>query len=209
MRCPYCGHLEDKVVDSREAQEGIVTRRRRECLECARRFTTYERIEDVLPQVVKKDGRREPFDRAKIVEGVTRACQKRPVSAEQIEALVSDVERKVMEAGEREMRSTAIGEAVVERLRRLDEVAYVRFASVYRAFRDVGEFTTVLGELGRAEVQPDEAGPERAGGPGGRASSPTRQDRPEVQPDDGGPEGAGGAGGRGLVRTPDRKDRGG
>jgi transcriptional repressor NrdR len=149
MRCPYCGHLEDKVVDSREAQEGIVTRRRRECLGCARRFTTYERIEDVLPQVVKKDGRREPFDRAKIVEGVKRACQKRPVSTEQIEALVADVERKVMEAGEREMRSTAIGEAVVERLRRLDEVAYVRFASVYRAFRDVGEFTTVLGELGK------------------------------------------------------------
>ncbi len=149
MRCPYCGHVEDKVVDSREAQDGLATRRRRECLACGRRFTTYERIEDVLPQVVKKDGRREPFDRAKIAEGVKRACQKRPVSAEQVDELVAGVERKVMESGEREVRSTSIGEAVMERLQRLDEVAYVRFASVYRAFRDVGEFTTVLERLRR------------------------------------------------------------
>jgi len=144
MRCPYCGHLEDRVVDSREAQEGQATRRRRECLGCARRFTTYERIEDVLPQVVKKDGRREAFDRAKIVEGVATACQKRPVSAEQIEALVEGVERQVQELGEREIRTTVIGEAVMQRLRRLDEVAYVRFASVYRAFRDVAEFMSEL-----------------------------------------------------------------
>jgi len=147
MRCPYCGHLEDRVVDSREAQEGQATRRRRECLGCARRFTTYERIEDVLPQVVKKDGRREAFDREKIVEGVATACQKRPVSAEQIEALVAGVERQVQELGEREIRTTVIGEAVMQRLRRLDEVAYVRFASVYRHFRDIGEFMNELKDL--------------------------------------------------------------
>ncbi|WP_242336893.1 MULTISPECIES: transcriptional regulator NrdR [Anaeromyxobacter] len=151
MRCPWCGHLEDRVVDSREAQEGQATRRRRECLGCARRFTTYERIEEILPHVVKKDGRREPFDRKKIVEGVARACQKRPVSAEQIEALVAGVERQVQELGEREIRTVAIGEAVMQRLRKLDEVAYVRFASVYRAFRDVGEFMTELEGLARRE----------------------------------------------------------
>lgn len=144
MRCPWCGHPEDRVVDSREAQDGQATRRRRECLDCGRRFTTYERIEDVLPQVVKKDGRREAFDRAKIVEGVATACQKRPVSAEQVEALVAGVERQLQEVGEREIRTAAIGEAVMLRLRRLDEVAYVRFASVYRAFRDVGEFMAEL-----------------------------------------------------------------
>ena len=149
MRCPYCGHLEDRVVDSREAQDGQATRRRRECLGCARRFTTYERIEIVLPQVVKKDGRREPFDRAKIVDGVATACQKRPVSAEQIEALVSEVERQVQEMGEREIRTSVIGEAVMRRLRTLDEVAYVRFASVYRAFRDVGEFMSELETFAR------------------------------------------------------------
>ncbi len=149
MRCPYCGHVEDRVVDSREAQEGQVTRRRRECLACARRFTTYERIDEVLPHVVKKDGRREPFDRVKIVDGVATACQKRPVSAEQIEALVADVERQIQEMGEREIRTTVIGEAVMQRLRKLDEVAYVRFASVYRAFRDVGEFMTELEGLAR------------------------------------------------------------
>ncbi len=149
MRCPYCGHLEDRVVDSREAQEGQVTRRRRECLGCSRRFTTYERIEEVLPQVVKKDGRREAFDRSKIVEGVATACQKRPVSAEQVQALVSDVERELQELGEKEIRTTVIGESVMRRLRSLDEVAYVRFASVYRAFRDVGEFMTELEGLAR------------------------------------------------------------
>ena len=149
MRCPSCGRLEDRVVDSRETQEGQVTRRRRECLGCGRRFTTYERIEDVLPQVVKKDGRREAFDRAKIVEGVATACQKRPVSAEQIEALVAGVEQQVQELGEREIRTAAIGEAVMLRLRKLDEVAYVRFASVYRAFRDVDEFMSELEGLVR------------------------------------------------------------
>jgi transcriptional repressor NrdR len=155
MRCPYCGHLEDRVVDSREAQEGQATRRRRECLGCARRFTTYERIEEVLPQVVKKDGRREAFDREKIVEGVATACQKRPVSAEQIEALVTGVERQLQELGEREVRTTVIGEAVMQRLRSLDEVAYVRFASVYRAFRDVGEFMTELEGLAKGGGGPE------------------------------------------------------
>jgi transcriptional repressor NrdR len=150
MRCPWCGHLEDRVVDSREAQEGQATRRRRECLACARRFTTYERIEEVLPQVVKKDGRREAFDRTKIVEGVATACQKRPVSADRIEALVAGVERELQELGEREIRTAAIGEAVMRRLRELDEVAYVRFASVYRAFRDVGEFMAELEGLQKA-----------------------------------------------------------
>jgi transcriptional repressor NrdR len=151
MRCPYCGYLEDRVVDSRETQDGQTTRRRRECLGCSRRFTTYERIEEVLPQVVKKDGRREGFDRRKILEGVAIACQKRPIPADQIEALVAAVEREVQELGEREIRTTVIGEAVMRRLRRLDEVAYVRFASVYRAFRDVGEFMTELEGLARRQ----------------------------------------------------------
>jgi transcriptional repressor NrdR len=149
MRCPFCGHLEDRVVDSREAQEGQVTRRRRECLGCKGRFTTYERIEEILPQVVKKDGRREGFDRRKIVEGVAIACQKRPISAEQIEELVAGVERELGQLGEREIKTSAIGETVMRRLRSLDEVAYVRFASVYRAFRDVGEFMTELERLAR------------------------------------------------------------
>lgn len=149
MRCPYCAHLEDRVVDSREAQEGQATRRRRECLGCARRYTTYERVEDVLPHVVKKDGRRETFDRRKIVEGLLRACQKRPVSREQIDDLVSAVERRVQELGEREVPSHVVGEAVMEKLRALDPVAYVRFASVYRAFEDLGEFMSELEGLGR------------------------------------------------------------
>jgi len=144
MRCPYCGHLEDKVVDSREAGDGQATRRRRECLGCSRRFTTYERIEEILPSVVKKDGRREPFDRKKILEGLTRACQKRPVSASQIEALISTVERQVQELGEKEIPSRVVGEAVMTRLRDLDPVAFVRFASVYRSFEDVGDFMSEL-----------------------------------------------------------------
>ena len=144
MRCPSCGHTEDRVVDSREAQEGQATRRRRECLGCGRRFTTYERVEETLPSVVKKDGRREAFDRRKIVEGLRRACQKRPVSEERIQALASEVERRAQEAGEREIQAAAVGELVMERLKALDPVAYVRFASVYRAFRDVGEFTAEI-----------------------------------------------------------------
>jgi transcriptional repressor NrdR len=136
--------MEDKVVDSRETGDGQSTRRRRECLACARRFTTYERIEESLPMVVKKDGRREPFDRRKIVEGLTRACQKRPVSSAQVEALVSEVERQVQELGEKEVQSRVIGETLMRRLRDLDPVAFVRFASVYRAFEDVGDFMSEL-----------------------------------------------------------------
>jgi transcriptional repressor NrdR len=144
MRCPYCGHLEDRVVDSREAQDGQATRRRRECMGCQRRFTTYERVEESLPSLVKKDGRRESFDRRKVVEGLRRACQKRPVSEERIAELATEVERKLAELGEREVPSSAVGELVMERLRTEDPVAYVRFASVYRAFRDVGEFTAAV-----------------------------------------------------------------
>jgi transcriptional repressor NrdR len=157
MRCPFCGHLEDRVVDSREAQDGQATRRRRECAGCSRRFTTYERIEEILPHVVKKDGRREAFDRRKIVDGVGIACQKRPALAERVESFVAGVERQLQELGEREIRTTKIGELVMGRLRTLDEVAYVRFASVYRAFRDVGEFMTELEEL--QKKAPGEGGP--------------------------------------------------
>jgi transcriptional repressor NrdR len=144
MRCPFCGHLEDRVVDSREAQDGQATRRRRECLGCERRFTTYERVEESLPALVKKDGRRESFDRRKVLEGLRRACQKRPVSQERIDQMATQVERRLQESGEREVRSSAVGELVMELLRAEDPVAYVRFASVYRDFRDVGEFTAAV-----------------------------------------------------------------
>jgi transcriptional repressor NrdR len=164
VRCPWCGKLEDKVVDSREAQEGQVTRRRRECLACGRRFTTYERIDEILPLVVKKDGRREPFDRKKIVEGLRRSCQKRPVSEEQIEELVSGVERELQESGEREVPTHVVGESVMRRLKGLDPVAYVRFASVYRAFQDVGEFMAEVAELTHptpaSEASPRAAAPQ-------------------------------------------------
>jgi transcriptional repressor NrdR len=147
MRCPFCGHLEDRVVDSREAQDGQATRRRRECLGCGRRFTTYERVEESLPALVKKDGRRETFDRRKVVEGMRRACQKRPVSQERIEEMATQVERRLQESGEREVAASAVGELVMELLRDEDPVAYVRFASVYRDFRDVGEFTAAVEDL--------------------------------------------------------------
>jgi transcriptional repressor NrdR len=151
MRCPFCGHLEDRVVDSREAQDGQATRRRRECIGCGRRFTTYERVEDSLPALVKKDGRRESFDRRKVVEGLRRACQKRPVSQERIEEMATVVERRLQETGEREVPSSAVGELVMDLLRAEDPVAYVRFASVYRDFRDVGEFTAAVEGLRNEE----------------------------------------------------------
>ncbi len=163
MRCPSCGHPEDRVVDSREAQEGQATRRRRECLGCDRRFTTYERVEESLPHVVKKDGRREAFDRRKVVEGLERACQKRPISREQVDALATAVERRVQEQGEREVTSHAVGEAVMARLRELDPVAYVRFASVYRAFADVGEFMSELQGLEDSAPAPAAPGHEPSG----------------------------------------------
>ena len=147
MKCPFCTELENKVIDSRLSNQGVVIRRRRECLACQRRFTTYERVEEILPMVVKKDGRRETFDRAKVVAGLTLACQKRPVSAEQIEAVVDGIERRLQEVGEKEIPSSVIGEHVMRELAKLDEVAYVRFASVYRSFKDLGEFMSELKEL--------------------------------------------------------------
>ncbi|MDA8171803.1 MAG: transcriptional regulator NrdR [Nitrospiraceae bacterium] len=139
MKCPFCGHLEDKVIDSRTSKEGDAIRRRRECLKCERRFTSYERIEEVMPMVVKKDGRREPFDRQKILHGLKKACEKRPVSTEQYEDVVNRIERKVMALGVREAPSSLIGEEVMAALKEMDVVAYVRFASVYRQFKDISE----------------------------------------------------------------------
>ncbi len=147
MKCPFCGHLEDKVVDSREAKEGDAIRRRRECLRCRRRFTTYEHIEDVLPVVVKKDGRREPFDRNKILGGLKKACEKRPVAMDVLEEIVSRIEKRAQESGEKEIPSSMIGGEVMRELQSLDEVAYVRFASVYREFKGINEFMDELKDL--------------------------------------------------------------
>lgn len=144
MKCPFCSHIEDKVIDSRLSQEGDVTRRRRECLKCGKRFTTYERVEEALPLVIKKDGRRELFDRTKILNGILRACEKRPVGIETIEKAVDKIEKGLLETGEREIQSSSIGGKVMEELKTLDEVAYVRFASVYREFRDINEFMKEL-----------------------------------------------------------------
>ena len=150
MRCPFCGEKEDKVIDSRVSREGDVIRRRRECDGCGRRFTTYERVEEVLPLVIKKDGRRETFDRMKIMAGLKKACEKRPISAEALEKVVEGIETRFQEEGQKEVPSREIGEAVMEALQNLDPVAYVRFASVYRDFRDVDEFMDALrGFLGR------------------------------------------------------------
>jgi transcriptional repressor NrdR len=154
MRCPYCSSLENKVVDSRLGKEGEAIRRRRECLKCEGRFTTYERVEEMLPLVIKKDGRREPFDRLKILNGLKKACEKRPVGVESLEKTVSDIEKSLQDKGLKEIPSTVIGEEVMERLHKLDEVAYVRFASVYRSFRDINEFMTELKDiLGSKEVK--------------------------------------------------------
>jgi transcriptional repressor NrdR len=147
VKCPFCAEVENKVIDSRLSNQGAVIRRRRECLGCQRRFTTYERVEEILPMVVKKDGRRETFDRQKVLDGLKLACQKRPVGAEQLEAVVDGIERRLQEMGEKEVPSSVIGEAVMRELARLDEVAYVRFASVYRSFKDLGEFMSELKEL--------------------------------------------------------------
>jgi transcriptional repressor NrdR len=146
MRCPFCAAIEDKVVDTRPSDGEQVIRRRRECLTCARRFTTYERIDEILPLVVKKDGRREPFDRAKILSGLKKACSKRPVPVEVLESAADRIERS-LEAGDKEIPSSRIGDAVMDALRDIDEVAYVRFASVYRSFRDVNELMNELKSL--------------------------------------------------------------
>jgi len=150
MRCPFCGFLEDKVVDSREAKDGDSIRRRRECLECGRRFTSYERIDEIPFMVIKKDGRREAFDRSKIMSGLLRACEKRPISALQLEALVDTVEKRVQESSDREVPTSELGKIIMPPLKALDKVAYVRFASVYLEFEDVSEFMNELKLLVRA-----------------------------------------------------------
>ena len=147
MRCPTCGHKEDKVVDSRATAEQSAVRRRRECLKCGKRFTTYEYIEEVSLMVIKKDGRREPFDRKKILAGIIRACEKRPVSVEKMEGIITQVERTIQKKSEREVLTSRIGELVMERLKLIDDVAYVRFASVYRQFKDVGQFMVELKDI--------------------------------------------------------------
>lgn len=152
MRCPFCSVDDTRVLDSRDSNEGAVIRRRRECVGCQRRFTTYERVEELNPLVVKKDGRREPFDRDKLLVGLKKACEKRPVSVEQLEAVIAQIEKKLQESGEKEMSSKAIGEEVMRLLPAVDEVAYVRFASVYRSFRDIAEFMDEL--KGILENQP-------------------------------------------------------
>lgn len=147
MNCPFCRYADTRVIDSRLGKEGNNVRRRRECPSCERRFTTYERVEEILPWVIKKDGRREAFDRSKIISGMQRACEKRPVSVEQIEALVDLLERKFQECGDKEISASLIGEAVMDLLHDIDEVAYVRFASVYRQFKDINEFMSELNDL--------------------------------------------------------------
>jgi transcriptional repressor NrdR len=144
VKCPFCAHLDDKVIDSREGRVGDLIRRRRECLKCGRRFTTYERIDEIPYMVIKKDGRRERFERQKILQGLLKACEKRPVPTAKLEAIVDDLERVVHEATERELTTKEIGEMIMQRLRKLDKVAYVRFASVYMDFKDVKEFMSEL-----------------------------------------------------------------
>jgi transcriptional repressor NrdR len=144
VKCPFCSHLDDKVIDSREARTGDLIRRRRECLKCARRFTTYERIDEIPYMVIKKDGRRERFDRQKILQGLLKSCEKRPVPTAKLESMVDEVERAVQEAKERELTTQELGELLMVRLKKLDKVAYVRFASVYMDFKDVKEFMTEL-----------------------------------------------------------------
>jgi transcriptional repressor NrdR len=147
MRCPFCGYKEDKVVDSRATAEESAVRRRRECLKCGKRFTTYEYVEEVSLMVFKKDGRREPFDRKKILSGIIKACEKRQISMEKMEEIVTQVERAIQRKSDQEVPSSRIGELVMEKLKALDDVAYVRFASVYRQFRDVGQFMTELKDI--------------------------------------------------------------
>ncbi|MEM6955668.1 MAG: transcriptional regulator NrdR [Myxococcota bacterium] len=160
MRCPFCGTLDNRVIDSRLSGAGEVTRRRRECEGCGRRYTTYERVEQALPLILKKDGRRQPFDRDKLLAGLQRSCAKRDVGAETLERIVMEVQRALVELGQKEVDAAFIGTAALERLREVDAVAYVRFASVYREFQEVGEFISLLqGMVG-----------EKAGGTPERAS---------------------------------------
>lgn len=151
MRCPFCGHLDTKVIDSRLASDGMQVRRRRECIECGDRFTTYESAELVMPRIVKSDGTREPFNEEKLLTGVLRALEKRPVDTDSVEASISRIQHRLQSCGEREIPSRVLGEWVMEELRNLDQVAFVRFASVYRSFQDVSEFRE---EIDRLEKQP-------------------------------------------------------
>jgi transcriptional repressor NrdR len=155
MKCPFCSHLESKVTDSRVAAAGDVIRRRRECEECTRRFTTYERVEEVLPLVVKKDGRRELFDRQKLLAGLRRACDKRAVVSDKLEAIVDGIERDLIDSGDKEVSAKSIGERVMPRLRALDDIAYVRFASVYRSFKDLDELREELDRLAETPARPE------------------------------------------------------
>lgn len=147
MKCPFCGEINNKVIDSRLGKDGRMIRRRRECLNCKKRFTTYEKVEAVLPMVVKKDGRREPFNNEKIRAGIQKACQKRPISINKIDDFVDSLAQQFQESGNREINSSEIGERVIERLKSWDDVAYVRFSSVYRQFKDINEFMTELKDL--------------------------------------------------------------
>jgi len=140
MKCPYCSNLEDKVIDSRISKDGVTIRRRRECLACEKRFTTHEKIEDTLPVIIKKDNRREPFDAKKILDGLRKACQKRDISTQQLEEITDRIERALMERGGKEVQSKEVGEQIMLELHDLDQVAYVRFASVYRSFKDLNDF---------------------------------------------------------------------
>ncbi len=157
VRCPFCSRLDSKVIDSRTSIAGDVIRRRRECEGCGRRFTSRERVEDVLPVVVKKDGAREPFDREKVLRSVRLACNKRPVAIDRIERFVDELERQLIDGEAKEVASQELGERVMKLLRDLDEVAYVRFASVYRSFRDIDEFRSELDKMAQARLPGDEA----------------------------------------------------
>jgi transcriptional repressor NrdR len=159
MKCPFCGFENDKVVDSRESKEGASIRRRRECLKCEKRFTTYERIDEIPYMVVKKDGRREKFERQKVLSGLLRACEKRPISMSQMEQIVNQVEQFVVDSPDRERTTDEIGERIMDSLKQIDKVAYIRFASVYRDFQDVSEFHS---ELERLITKEDKAKPVRA-----------------------------------------------
>ncbi len=154
MKCPYCSYKDNKVIDSRLSKDGTIIRRRRECNDCERRFTTYERIENSLPLVIKKDGRREAYDRGKVMAGVLKACEKRPVSINTIERLADRIEQRIQERGDKEITSRAIGEEVMKELHVLDQVAYVRFASVYREFKDINQFMDELKGLLKEEKPP-------------------------------------------------------
>ena len=147
MRCPYCDNPQSKVIDSRESKNGLCVRRRRECLSCERRFTTYEKIEEIAYMVVKKDGRRQPFDSQKLLRGLLKACEKRPVPLAKLEEIVEEVETKLQDRNDKELNASKIGQLVMRRLKALDKVAYVRFASVYREFKDVAEFKQELESL--------------------------------------------------------------